>query len=270
MGDLPTLRYSRPTRVDEALAALARPGACIYAGGTDLLPALGERRPWARFVRELVDIKALAAAHGITSRGTTLRLGALTTAQALATHPAVRRYAAALAEAANQTSAPALRGRGTIGGNLTTPHPAGDVTTALLALGASVEVAEGDAVRTLPLADFMSAQAATWPHQQLVLAVRVRRCRRSAFERLAARAAFSRALVAVAVAVVDRRVQVALGGLRARPFLATSTAAAARRSPEALAAALADECRPPNRDDAPHRLRLAAVLIRRALARVTP
>lgn len=266
MADLPPLRYSRPERLDEALAAIARPGACIYAGGTDLLVALTERRSWARFVREVVDVKRLAVAAGISARGGALRIGALTTAHELAAHPAVRRHAPALAEAAGRTSAPALRRRGTLGGNLTTPHPAGDVATALLALGALVEVADGAAVETRPLAEFMTTQAEEWPRQQLILAVRVPPTGGSAFERVAARTAFSRALVAVTVAVVGRRVRVALGGFHTRPFLATATAAALERG-EPLGAALAAECRPPADARGPHRLGLAAALIARALVR---
>lgn len=265
-SDLPTLRYSRPRGLDEALAAIARPGACIYAGGTDLLVALSERRPWTRFVRDIVDIKQLDAARGIATRGAELRIGALVTAHELAAHPAVRRQATVLAEAASLTSAPALRRRGTLGGNLITPHPAGDVTTALLALGAMVEVADDGAVSELPLADFMTSQAQQWPRQRLILAVRVPRARGSAFEKVAARTGFSRSLVAVAVTVVGRRLQVALGGLHLRPFLATRTAAALQQG-DPVSAALAAECRPPADGLEAHRLHLAEVLIARALTR---
>ena len=130
MSDLPDLAYVRPRHLGAARAALARPGAHVYAGGTDLLVALHERRPWARFVRTLVDVKALAPARGIVARGNTVRIGALVTAAELAASPLVRRAAPVLAEAARLTSSPALRRRGTVGGNLATPHPAGDVATA--------------------------------------------------------------------------------------------------------------------------------------------
>ncbi|MEO6025407.1 MAG: FAD binding domain-containing protein [Candidatus Binatia bacterium] len=285
MSDLPALRYSRPRRLAEALTALARPGACVYAGGTDLLVALAERRPWVRFVREVVDIKALEAARGITRVDGVLRIGALVTADELMTHAGVRRHAPALAEAASQTAAPALRRRGTVGGNLVTPHPAGDVTTALVALGAVVEVADGRRVRALPIAQVLTSQAETWPRQRLILAVRVPRARRSAFEKLAARGAFGRAVVAVAVVVYapreqvaldgrrehgaldGPRVQVALGGMRARPCLAPATAVAWRHGGD-LVAALAADCDAAGEARASaHRLRMAAVLATRAFTR---
>lgn len=266
MAALPPLRYSRPERLDETLAALARPGACIYAGGTDLIVALSERRPWTRFVREVVDIKHLDAARGITTHGAELRIGALATAHELARHAGVRRHATVVAEAASLTSAPALRRRGTLGGNLTTPHPAGDITTALLALDARVEVADGRTVATWSLTDFMRVQGEEWPRQRLILAVRIRRCRHSAFERLAARTAFSRSQVAVAVAIVGRRARVALGGLQARPFLATGVGAAWNEH-GSVAAALAAECRPSEVASAATRLHLAEVLLGRAVTR---
>lgn len=267
MADLPALRYCRPHDLGAALAAIARPGACIYAGGTDLLVALGERRPWTRFVRTIVDVKTLGAAHGITRYGRGLRIGALTTAHELATDPVVSRHAPALAEAARATAAPALRRRGTVGGNLVTPHPAADVTTALLALGATVEVAAGRRVLTTTLPAFLARQAVEWPRQRLILAVHVPAAPHSAFEKISARVAFGRALVAVAIAVGGRGPHVALGGMAARPGLATATAAALRRGTP-LAAALAADCPPPRDVRATHRMALAGVLVERTFARV--
>ncbi len=84
MSDLPELSYTRPRTVPEAIAALKRRGARAYAGGTDLLVAMAARRPWVGAVSELVDIKNLAAAKGISERGASLRIGALTTTAELA------------------------------------------------------------------------------------------------------------------------------------------------------------------------------------------
>lgn len=268
MADLPPLSYVRPRDLGEAAEAIARPGACIYAGGTDLVVALTERRPWALFVREIVDVKQLEAAQGVRRIGDRLRIGALVTMEELASSALVRRRTPALAEAAAATAAPALRRRGTIGGNVTTPHPAGDVATALLALAATVEVLDGPRVRNVPIATFMAAQAAAWPRQQLIVAVTVATCRRSAFEKAGLRPSFSRSVAAVGVAVAGGRVTVALGGMHDRPFVATAVAAAIADG-GAIRAPLAVECRPP--DDgvvsAAYRFRLAESLIARTLPR---
>jgi CO/xanthine dehydrogenase FAD-binding subunit len=269
MSDLPALAYVCPRDLDEAAAAIARPGACIYAGGTDLLVALTERRPWALFVREVVDVKGLEVAKGVRQTGNRLRIGALVTTEELVSSALVRRRTPVLAEAAAATAAPTLRRRGTIGGNITTPHPAGDVATALLALEAIVEVMDGTVVRAVPIAAFMAAQADAWPRQQLIVAVTVPIRPRSAFEKVGFRPSFSRSVVAVGVVRVGRGVRVALGGLHDRPFGATAVAAAMAEG-RPVGASLAVECRPP--DDglvAPaYRLRLAEVLLARTLVRV--
>jgi len=269
MSDLPKLSYFRPRDVEETIAALARPGTCIYAGGTDLLVALTERRPWVGFVRELVDIKSLDAAKGLTDLGDRLRIGSLVTAEELATNAMVRREVPVLAEAAGLTAAPALRRRGTIGGNITTPHPAGDVTTALLALAATVEVVDGNALREAPLVEYIASRVLEWPRQRLVIAVKVRKCRRSAFEKLGPRSGFSRSIVAVGVSRFGDGVGVALGGMGDRPFPASATAAAIEQGRN-IAAALQYECRPPADELAAsgYRLRLADALIGRALTRI--
>ena len=237
MTHLPVLGYSRPTTLNQALAALRRPGACIYAGGTDLLVALQHREPWTAWVRELVDIKDLETAHGITEETDGLRIGALVTAAQLATSTHVRRRVPALAESAAATSAPLLRARGTVGGNLVTPHPAGDVATALLALDASVElVGSRGGVRCVPIERLLSAPALTANGRQLILAVHVRTRAASAFEKLAHRHVFARSLLAVAVAYTSTSVRVALGGVSERPVLVrlNAEAVAGKRLEQAL------------------------------------
>jgi carbon-monoxide dehydrogenase medium subunit len=271
MPDLPLFSYTRPGDLRAAVAAIGRPGACIYAGGTDLLVGLSDRRPWLHFVRELVDIKYLPEAHGVQDRGARLRVGALVTAAELAVQPLVRRHARVLAEAAALTSAPALRRRATLGGNVCTPHPAGDITTALLALDATVEIADARARYEIGLSEFIREQTQSWPRQRLVLAVSVRKCRRSAFEKVGTRAAFTRSLVAVAAARFDDGRRVAVGGLHERPFLCAGAATWSAGTGD-LGAILRRECRPPADGLASeaYRLRLAAVLVRRATARVEP
>lgn len=272
MSDLPPLAYCRPDSLASVLEALERRGACLYAGGTDLLVALSQRREWVRSVRELVDIKNLVEAQGITDLGPVLRIGSLTTAAQLAASRPVRRYARALAEAAEETSAPLLRARGTVGGNLATPHPAGDVTTALLALNATVELAAPRSALRLAsvehlLRHFSAHRAARPIGKKLIVAIHVPKCRQSAFEKFGTRRAFSRSVIAVAVAIHAQGTSVAIGGIGERPFLATnlSTDVDARA---ALTRALGADARSANDPDyLTSRLLLAEALIARAHAR---
>jgi CO/xanthine dehydrogenase FAD-binding subunit len=198
-----------------------------------------------------------------------LRIGALVTAEQLASSRLVRRDAPVLAQAAAATSAPALRRRGTVGGNIVTPHPAGDVTTALLALAATVELVDGDGVRETALAELSAPDSREQIGRRIILAVTLRKCRASAFEKFGSRTGFSRSVVAVATALHADGVGLALGAMNDRPFAASRTAEAIEHGGAAVAAALADECRPPHDGLASnaYRLKLAETLIGRALAR---
>ncbi len=59
-----------------------------------------------------------------------------------------------LAEAARHTAGPTIRNMGTVGGNLFTPPPGGDVAVALLALDTDVIVESTRGERSVPLASF--------------------------------------------------------------------------------------------------------------------
>ena len=250
------IAYTRPGSLEQALAALERPGARCYAGGTDLLVALHQHAPWTIGIRELVDIKGLTAAAGVQDRGTHIRIGALVTAAELERDPLVERFASAVAEAARRTSAPMLRGRGTVGGNLVTPHAVPDVATALLAIGATVMIATpATPVTGLPI-EALNGRAgagdrgAQLSHDALIVAVEIPNDTRSAFEKLGARHAFSRATVAVGVCMRAGRHRIAVSGVAPWPLLATATAAALDSGEDAVEALA--------RDFEPHEAALSA------------
>ena len=214
--------YHRATSLADALLQLKRQGAYVYAGGTDLLVALREQSPWIAAVRHLVDIKGITELRGIARRSGLLRIGALTTAADLARSRVVRRHALVLAEAAAQTSAPWIRARGTVGGNLLTPHPAGDMATALVALGASVEfIGSGGRLTVLDAGELLASRRQV-SRTSVLLAVHVPTTEHSAYERVGRRSAFCRATAAVGVAETAQGLRVAVAGLGERPFLLAS------------------------------------------------
>ena len=106
--------YARPTTRDEALALLARPGAAVLAGGTDLA---GQVDRGIRAPELLVDLRDLGldaiavTPDGGVELGATVTLATLARADALAPYAAVR-------EAASVAASPLLRAVGTVGGNL--------------------------------------------------------------------------------------------------------------------------------------------------------
>src|SRR5213593_4197680 len=86
----------------------------LVAGGTDLFPNM-KRRQFTPQV--LVSLGRVRGAREI-SNGSGLRIAAGATLTEIATHPTVRAKYAALAQAAGVVSTPQLRNMGTLGGNL--------------------------------------------------------------------------------------------------------------------------------------------------------
>ena len=150
--------YARPATVAAALELLAAPGAALVAGGTRLHVAGHEH------LRSVVDLQALPLA-GVAFDAERVWLGALTPlADVLAAGlpPGLE----ALAEAISGEKNLALRNRSTLGGRVSRDRADARVTTALLALGAEVEVftagPDGAPIqRTIPLAARLAEIAAS-------------------------------------------------------------------------------------------------------------
>jgi xanthine dehydrogenase iron-sulfur cluster and FAD-binding subunit A len=167
--------YHRPASVDDALAILDRAGdrARPIAGGTDLLLELA--RGGRQGVDTLVDISRIPELHGVEVEGDELVIGAATSQGALLADERVARHALPLAQALLELGAAQLRNRATIVGNIVTASPANDTISALLALGAALDVrSAGGGTRTVPLDDFVTGfrNVALAPGE-LVTAVRV-------------------------------------------------------------------------------------------------
>ena len=113
---IPAFAYTRATTVNAALEALSQPGTRPIAGGTDLLGCLREEVMAASHLVSLSRVDALRGVVETADGG--LRLGALTTVDAIARDPAVVTKYPALAQAAAAVASPQLRHQGTLGGNL--------------------------------------------------------------------------------------------------------------------------------------------------------
>lgn len=155
----PDFDYYRAASVAEASALLKKhPGAKLLAGGHSLIPLLKLRlaAPSA-----LIDIGRIDSLRGVSVTDGTVRIGALTTHAELAASPELARHCPALSEAAALIGDPAVRNRGTIGGNVAHADPASDLPTVLAALGARFVVTEGTASRTIGASDFFLGLMAT-------------------------------------------------------------------------------------------------------------
>lgn len=146
--------YHRARSLADAQKLLAaNPGAKLLAGGHSLIPLLKLRlaAPSA-----LIDIGRIAELRGIARSGDVLRIGALTTHAELAASVDLQKSAAALAEAAGLVGDPAVRNRGTIGGNIAHADPASDLPTVLVALDARITAIGPKGQRTIAAADFFT------------------------------------------------------------------------------------------------------------------
>ena len=118
--------YTKAGSVAEAIQILqGDPDAKIIAGGHSLIPLMKLRlaRP-----SRVVDIGGIAGLRGISVSDGVVSIGALTTHQEVASSEAVHSNCGILAEAAGGIGDPAVRNRGTIGGNAA-PRPTPPPTT---------------------------------------------------------------------------------------------------------------------------------------------
>ncbi|MFE3555803.1 xanthine dehydrogenase small subunit [Streptomyces sp. NPDC059193] len=165
-----------------------------------------------------------------------------------------------LAELFPQFASRLIRNGATLGGNLGTGSPIGDSPPVLLALEASVVLADADGERVVPLADYFTGyrQSVRRPGE-LIRAVRVPLPLSpvTAFHKIAKRRFDDISSVAVAFALdiedgIVRTARIGLGGVAATPIRALATEAALEGGPwsagtvEAAAAVLRSEGTPMN------------------------
>ena len=220
--------YYRASSIAEAGQLLQQhPGAKLLAGGHSLIPLLKLR---LAAPAELVDIGRLDELKGVAVTSGGVRIGALTTHAELATSSDLAAHAPALAEAAGTIGDPAVRNRGTIGGNVAHADPASDLPTVLVALDATIVVTGSGGARNIAAADFFEGMMATaLGEHDIVTAIEVPAAptgQGQAYQKFAHPASrYAVVGVAAAVTVTDGSIStaaIALGGL-----VPTATRAAA-------------------------------------------
>lgn len=273
--------YFTPTSVQEALRLLAEygPQARVIAGGTDLLLELERGVRWASV---LIDISRTPGLDGIALEGNEVRLGPLVTHNRLVASPVVVDRLFPLAQAAWSVGAPAIRNRGTLGGNLITASPANDTIAPLMALGATLVLRSLRGERRVPIHEFYRGvrQVDMAPDEMLV-EVQVPAMapgERGVFLKLGLRRALAISVVNVAAVVrledgIVTRARIALGSvaptvIRARE--AEGVLVGSPLSPEQVeeAANLAARAAVPIDDiraGAEYRREMVRTLVRRAL-----
>lgn len=155
----PEFDYYRASSVSEASSLLRKhPGSKLLAGGHSLIPLLKLRLAAPAAV---IDIGRIRELKGITVDGGTVRIGAMTTHASLAASPELAEKCPALAQAAAGIGDPAVRNRGTIGGNIAHADPASDLPAVLVALDARLIVQGPEGKRTLNAGEFFQGMMTT-------------------------------------------------------------------------------------------------------------
>lgn len=153
--------YLRPTRLDEALGALARGGPggepwVVVAGATDHYPARVGRAP----AEDVLDVTAIAGLRDIAEVHGGWWIGALTTWTDLV-EASLPPLFDGLREAALAIGGLQIQARATVVGNVCNASPAADGVPNLLALDAMVELAGQRGTRRLPIGDFITGNRRT-------------------------------------------------------------------------------------------------------------
>jgi CO/xanthine dehydrogenase FAD-binding subunit len=141
-----------PTSLEGVVAALAAdPAAQIVAGGTDFMVEVNfdHRRP-----DSVVSLHRVASLREWSDDPDALRIGSGVTCATLERSPFTA-LVPVLSQAARTVGSPQIRNAATIGGNLGTASPAGDLLPGLSALDATVIVAGPGGERSMSIHDFL-------------------------------------------------------------------------------------------------------------------
>lgn len=271
--------FVRPLTLGEALDRLAEhPDATVLAGATDLgveVNLRGARPAYVVAIDRLPELRQI----GVDP----IEIGAALTLSEV--ERALDGAVPLLDRVWPLFASRLIRNGATIGGNLGTASPIGDLAPALLALEATLVLASRDGDREVPLADYFTGYRQTRLRPgELVRSVRIPQplAGLTAFHKIAKRRYDDISSVAVAFALdvadgVVTRARIGLGGVAATPLRALATEAALEGRPwstetvEEAAGVLAGEGTPmdDHRASAAYRSAMLGQSLRKLFAEVT-
>ena len=186
--------FQQPKTIHEALRLRSKYLQDItpIAGGTDLVVGIRKGR---LKITSFLDLSLLDDWKHIEELKTEFKIGSLVT------HCQLEKFEInVLAQAARTVGGPQIRNRGTIGGQIGTASPAGDVNTALIALKAEVELSSLEGTRRVPLSDFFLSPGKNCANEnELISAIFIPKKRDGLFYKIGKRNAVAISLIMVAV-----------------------------------------------------------------------
>ncbi len=155
--------YAAPRSLAEAADILRGGNVTILAGGTDVMPQ--SRAGRVALQPTLMSLRYIPELRGLTQRGDTLRIGALTSITELLDSGIVQERLRVLHQACDHFASDQIRNAATIGGNICNASPAGDTLVPLLVLNAQavlVSKPNGSlSTRNVPLSEFFTGPGKT-------------------------------------------------------------------------------------------------------------
>jgi len=139
--------------LEQAAEMIARWGkrARFLAGGTSLVVDLKSDRYRTDHVISLNRIDAL---RGISSVGSSVKIGALTTLNEVANSALIGEKCPVVRDAAQQMASPQVRNLGTVGGNIVGAVPCADLPPVLTVSYATLNLWSPSGTRSMPIEDF--------------------------------------------------------------------------------------------------------------------
>ena len=277
------MQFASPTTIGEAVRLLAGAEgvAHVLAGGTDLIVQMksGMRRPDL-----VVDVKRIPQMLTIAGDAAGFSIGAAVCGAEIAEHEALAAAWPGFVEATDVIGSMQVQGRATPAGNLCNASPAADSVPAMIAAGATVEIAGPEGRRSVPVEDVPTGPGRTSLRKgEFIVAIRLpaKRPRSAdAYLRFTPRTEMDIAVASAAVnlafdaAGVCTFARVAIGAVAPTALLVEEAGAALvgtsleEAALEKAAGAVRAACRPidDKRGTAEFRTDVAGVMFRRAAA----
>jgi carbon-monoxide dehydrogenase medium subunit len=277
------VKFLRPETLSE-VSALSREheDAKLISGGTAVVLMLQQRLIFPTHLIALGGLTDVPGWRDVRRTDSGLRIGGGVSLSAVSRSPDVRELAPSLAAAADVVGNARIRNQATMGGNVAESDYASDPPSVLVSLGATVEVGDGTASRTVPASemftDFFTTDLRTG---EVVTAVHVPAPgpgSRASYTKFCSRSAEDRPCVGVASAArledgALSSLEVVLGAVAAIPqrWPEVTLAALGRPLDETVAAEVAEgyaalvEPIDDHRGSAWYRREMVRVLVRRSL-----
>ena len=289
--------FYQPKSIGEALDLKAelRERAVFIAGGTDLVVLMNRG---ARVSEHFIDLthvpelKAISQRNGSAPSEIVGQAAGLPKSSPTAGGPPAPQHRTelggnvtfaqagklpirCLAQASLSVGGPGIRELGTLAGNLATASPAGDGSTALLALDAEVELRSVRGARRLPLEKFFLGYRKTaLATDEMITKISVPANYRSDWAKVGKRGAVNISIVAAAVAITPKKeVRIALASVAPTPMRCYKAERAFTNGADAprVADIARTEIKPitDHRASADYKTHLAGVMVRRLLESLT-